>query len=38
MIVYRGKAKDMTKKAIELGYLKATRPLEKLETEDFSKN
>ena len=38
MIIYKGKAKDMTREAITLACLKATQPIELLEPEDFSVN
>jgi len=38
MLLYSGKAKGMTREAITRAYLKATRPIELLETVDFSKN
>ena len=38
MILYKGKAKNMTKEAITRVYLKATYPIKPLEARDFSKN
>jgi hypothetical protein len=38
MILYSGKAKNMTREVITKAYLKATRPIELLEAVDFSKN
>ena len=38
MILYNGKAKDYTYQILLLAALMATRPIEQLEPEDFSKN
>ena len=38
MLIYKGKAKNLTWQAITVIWLKFTRPLEFLETVDFSKN
>ena len=38
MILYAGKAKDMTREAITKAWLKQTREIEPLEATDFSKN
>ena len=38
MILYSGKAKDMTKEAITKAWLKLTRKIEPLESVDFGKN
>ena len=38
MIIYDGKAKDYSYQLLMLAALKATRPIEQLEPEDFSKN
>jgi len=38
MILYSGKAKDMTKEAITKAWLKLTREIEPLEAVDFSVN
>ncbi len=38
MILYNGKAKDYSYQLLILAALKATRPIEKLEPCDFSKN
>jgi len=39
MIIYIGKAKDTTReKIISLAFLKLSRPIEKLESVDFSVN
>ncbi len=38
MILFKGKAKNMTREAITKAWLKATRPIEPFESVDFSKN
>lgn len=38
MIVYKGKAKDLTRQSISKAWLKFTRPIEPLEPVDFGKN
>jgi len=38
MILYSGKAKDYSYKILLANYLKYTRPIERLEPVDFSKN
>ena len=38
MILYSGKAKDMTREAITKAWLKQTREIEPLEAVDFNKN
>jgi len=38
MIIYKGKAKNLTRQAISIIWLKFTRPVELLEPIDFSKN
>ncbi len=38
MIVYTGKAKNLTRQAISIAWLRFTRPVEPLEPVDFSKN
>ena len=38
MILYSGKAKDMTREAITKAWLKQTREIEPLESVDFCKN
>ncbi len=38
MILFKGKANNMTREAITKACLKATRPVEPLESVDFSKN
>ena len=37
MIIYRGKAKNMTREAITIAFLKAPRPVEPPKAVDFSK-
>ncbi len=38
MILYNGKAKNYTYQLLMIAALMATKPIEKLEPEDFSKN
>jgi len=38
MLLYTGKAKDLTYKMLLRNWVKQTRPLERLEAADFSKN